>query len=235
LLSAAFTEESERTMASFCTKCGTANTGDNAFCTKCGAPVGAAVGSVSGAPMSSVPVASAYAQPVAVPAKGGGNSALKVVLIIVAVFVGLGILSVCAVMFGIWRVSKAVHVSSNGGVTVSTPTGTMTAGNAGSVSASDLGVDIYPGATQQQGAVKVSTPNGTAITAAYTTNDSLDKVVDFYKGKLGSSASVFQSDKSAVLSETSDDKKSSVMVTIATEASNGQTKIAILHSTGNGS
>ena len=221
-------------MASFCTKCGTANTGDNAFCTKCGAPVGAAVGSVSAAPTSNAPVAFAYAQPVAPPAKGG-SSALKVILIIVAVFVGLGILSVCAVMFGIWRVSKAVHVSSNGGVTVSTPTGTMTAGNAGTVSASDLGVDIYPGATQQQGAVRVSTPNGSAITAAYVTSDSLDKVVDFYKGKLGPSASVFQSDKSAVLSETSDDKKSSVMVTIATEASNGQTKIAILHSTGNGS
>jgi hypothetical protein len=221
-------------MASFCTKCGTAVTGDNAFCTKCGAPVGAAVGSASAASASNAPVASAYAQPVAPPAKGG-SSALKVILIIVAVFVGLGILSVCAVMFGIWRISKGVHVNSAGGVTVSTPSGTLTAGNAGSVSSSDLGVDIYPGATQQQGAVRVSTPNGSAITAAYVTNDSLDKVVDFYKGKLGPSASVFQSDKSAVLSETSDDKKSSVMVTIATEASNGQTKIAILHSTGNGS
>jgi hypothetical protein len=221
-------------MASFCTKCGTPNTDDNAFCTKCGAPVGAAVGPVSAAPALNTPVASAYAQPVAPPAKSG-SSALKVVLIIVAVFVGLGILSVCAVGFGIWRVSKAVHVSSNGGVTVNTPTGTLTAGNAGSVSASDLGVDIYPGATQQQGAVKVSTPNRTAITAAYTTSDPLDKVVDFYKGKLGPSASVFQSDKSAVLSETSDDKKSSVMVTIGTEGNNGQTKIAILHSTGNGS
>jgi hypothetical protein len=234
LRSAAFTKESEKTMASFCTKCGTANTGDNAFCTKCGAPVGATVGSASAAPVSNTPMASAYAQPVAPPATGG-NSALKIILIIVGVFVGLGILSVCAVMFGIWRVSKAVHVSSNGGVTVSTPTGTMTAGNAGTVSASDLGVDIYPGATQQQGAVKVSTPNGTAITAAYVTSDSLDKVVDFYKGKLGPSASVFQSDKSAVLSETSDDKKSSIMVTISTEGTNGQTKVAILHSTGNGS
>ena len=221
-------------MASFCTKCGTANTGDNAFCTKCGAPVGVAAGSVSAAPASNAPVTSAYAQPVAPPAKGG-NSALKIILIIVAVFVGLGILSVCAVMFGIWRVSKAVHVSSNGGVTVSTPTGTLTEGNAGTVNAADLGVDIYPGATQQQGAVRVSTPNGSAITAAYVTSDSLDKVVDFYKGKLGPSASVFQSDKSAVLSATSDDKKSSVMVTIATESSSGQTKIAILHSTGNGS
>ncbi len=234
LLSAAFTEESETTMASFCTKCGTPNTGDNAFCTKCGAPVGVAAAPVSAVPPSNAPVATGYAQPVAAPATGG-NSALKIILIIVGVFVGLGILAVCAVVFVGWRVSRAVHVSSNGGVTLSTPTGTLSAGNAGSVSSADLGVDIYPGAKQQEGAVRVSTPNGTALTAAYVTSDSLDKVVDFYKGKLGPAASVFQSDKSAVLSETSDDKKSSIMVTIGTEGNNGQTKIAILHSTGNGS
>jgi hypothetical protein len=166
---------------------------------------------------------------VAVPAKSGA-SALKIILIIVAVFVGLGILSVAGLMFGIWRVSKAVQVSSKGGnVAISTPGGTITTGGAGTVSAGDLGVDLYPGATQQQGAVRVSTPNGSAITAAYTTSDPLDKVVDFYKGKLGPGASVFESDKSAVLSLTSEDKKSSVMVTISSEA-NGQTKVAILHS-----
>jgi hypothetical protein len=215
-------------MASFCTKCGTAVTGDNAFCTSCGAPVGAAVaapGSV--APPSSTPV---YAAPTAAPAKSGG-SALKVILIIVAVFVGLGILSVAGIMFGIWRVSRVVHVTQNGGgaVTLSTPAGTYSAGNT-KVTASDLGVDIYPGSTQQQGAVRVTTPNGSAVTAAYITSDSMDKVVDFYKGKLGSGASVYQSDKSAVLTLASDDKKTSVMITVSAE-NNGQTKVAIMHST----
>lgn len=215
-------------MAGFCTKCGTPVTGDHAFCTKCGAPVAAAA---TATPPSSAPVYAApvYAAPAAAtPAKSGG--ALKVILIIVAVFIGLGILSVAGIMFGIWRVSKVVHVSQNGGgaVTVSTPGGTYSAGNT-RVSASDLGVDIYPGATQQQGAVRVSTPNGSAVTAAYITADSMDKVVDFYKGKLGSGASVFTSDKSAVLSLSSEDKKSSVMITISAE--NGQTKVGILHST----
>lgn len=182
--------------------------------------------------MSNAPAASGYA-PVAVtaPPVGGGNSALKIILIIVAVFVGLGILSVVGIMFGIWRVSKAVHVSNSGGggVSVSTPGGTFSAGNV-KVSASDLGVDLYPGATQQQGAVRVSTPNGTAITAVYETSDPMDKVVEFYKGKLGSGASVFQSDKSAVLSLASEDKKDNVMVTISTEDSDGKTKIGIMHS-----
>jgi zinc-ribbon domain len=160
---------------------------------------------------------------------GGGGSALKIILIIVAVFVGLGILSVAGIMFGIYRISRHVHVGNNGSVEVSTPGGTFSAGNA-SVSASDLGVDLYPGASQQKGAVRISTPNGTAITAVYQTSDSLDKVVDFYKEKMGPSASVFQSDKSAVMTLNSDDKKTSVMVTISTEDNDGQTKIAILHS-----
>ena len=220
-------------MASFCTKCGTAVTGDNAFCTSCGAPIGAAAAPPSGfvAPASNAPGSSApaYAAPVAVQQKSG-SSALKIILIVVAVFVGLGILSVAGFMFFIWHVSKAVHISQNGGgsVTVSTPGGSFSAGNA-NVTASDLGVDIYPGATQQKGAVRVSTPNGTAVTAAFVTNDSMDKVVDFYKGKLGSGASVYTSDNSAVLSVASEDKKTNTMVTIGVES--GQTKIAIMHST----
>jgi hypothetical protein len=77
--------------------------------------------------------------------------------------------------------------------------------------------------------VRVSTPNGTAITAVYQTSDPMDKVVDFYKDKLGSGASVYQSDKSAMLSRADEDKKDNVIVTITAE-SNSQTKIAIMHS-----
>jgi hypothetical protein len=229
-------------MAAFCTKCGAPASGDTAFCTKCGAPLAATVAAAPTPaaytpPPSNAPAApytqpaAAYVQPVAVaaaPVKGG--SALKIILIIVAVFVGLGVLSVAGIMFGIWRVSKVVHVSDNGkgGVAITTPGGTYSAGNT-PVSASDLGVDLYPGATQQQGAVRITTPNGSAITATYVTSDSMDKVIDFYKGKLGASASVFQSDKSAVLSLNSEDKKDSVMVTISSDTP-GQTKIGILHS-----
>jgi hypothetical protein len=225
-------------MAAFCTKCGAPSAGDTAFCTKCGAPLSAPAAAPapytytpppSNAPAGYTHPAAGYVQPVAAaPVKGG--SALKIILIIVAVFVGLGVLSVAGIMFGIWRVSKAVHVSDNGkgGISVTTPGGTYSAGNT-PVSASDLGIDLYPGATQQQGAVRINTPGGSAITATYETSDSMDKVIDFYKGKMGSSASVFQSDKSAVLSLNSPDKKDSVMVTISAE-SGGQTKIGILHS-----
>jgi len=233
-----------RVMASFCTKCGTPVTGDNAFCTSCGAPVGAGAAPSAppayAAPASTAPAAAAYtpvyATGTAAPAKGG-SSALKIILIIVAVFVGLGLLSVAGIMFGIWRVSKAVHVSNNGGgVTLTTPSGTLTAGTGASVTAGDLGVDIYPGANQQQnGSLHITTPKGSEISAVFTTNDSMTQVVDFYKGKLGTGVSVYQSDKSAVLTSTSADNKSSVMVTISTEGNptpgEGQTKIAIMHTT----
>lgn len=221
-------------MAGFCTKCGASVPDGMAFCTACGAPVTAPVANTPVAYVpaaSNAPAAGPYGQPVAVaPAATGGNSALKIVLIIVAVVVGLGILVVAGIGFIGWRIAKTAHVSNDGkNVSVSVPGGgTYSAGNI-TVTASDLGVDIYPGATQQQGAVRVSTPNGSAITAVYVTSDAMDKVVDFYKNKLGTGVSVYQSDKSAMLSSNSDDKKDSVIVTISAE-SNGQTKVAIMHS-----
>jgi hypothetical protein len=221
-----------------------------AFCTKCGAPAGAAAVDPSAAPytppvsslppaytppVSNAPGASAYVPPPAYAGAGAPpqkSNALKVILIIVAVFVGLGILSVCGIMFGIYRVSKAVHVSNNGtGVELTTPGGTFSAGDT-PVSAADLGVELYPGANQQKGAVRINTPKGSTVTAVFETDDSLDKAVSFYKDKLGSGASVFQSDKSAILTLADDAKKTSVMVTISTEDNDGKTKIAIMHSVG---
>ncbi len=66
-------------MASFCTKCGAELSPNTQFCATCGTPVTAPAAVV------------APSQPVAPPAQSGGN-ALKIILIIVAVFVGLGIL-----------------------------------------------------------------------------------------------------------------------------------------------
>jgi hypothetical protein len=234
----------------FCTKCGAPLSAPTSAAPVGAAPTSAAPVGAAPTPAAYIPPASnaparpytppaaaytqptaAYVQPVpvgAAPVKGG--SALKIILIIIVVFVGIGILCVAGIMFGLWRVSKVVHVSDNGkgGISVTTPGGTYSAGNT-PVSASDLGVDLYPGATQQQGAVRVNTPGGSAVSATYVTSDSMDKVIDFYKGKLGATASVFQSDKSAVLTLTNEDKKDSVMVTISSDTP-GQIKIGILHS-----
>ncbi len=240
-------------MAGFCTKCGAPLNESVAFCTKCGTPAGTTAAAAAPSPYmppasnapaaytspaSSAPGSSTYTPPppaytpVGTPQQTSGNSAVKIILIIVAVFVGLGILSVCGIMFGIYRVSKAVHVTNNGSaVEPTTPGGTFSAGDT-AVSPSDLGIDLYPGANQQKGAVRISTPKGSTVTAVFETGDSLDKVLSWYKDKLGSGASVYQSDKSAVLTLADDTKKTSVMVTISNEDNDGKTKIAIMHSVG---
>jgi len=249
-------------MAAFCTKCGAPLNDQTAFCTKCGAPVTAAGSMPSVPPSSYIPPASnapsSYTPPVsnapaaytppaytpppagsyapvaaaAPPAKSGG-SALKIILIIVLVFVGLGVLSAGLFGYFVYRASRMVHVSGNGKtVALSVPGGgTFSAGDA-DVTASDLGVDPYPGASQQKGALKISTPKGSQITVAFETSDAPDKVVDYYKSKLGSGASVMQSDKGAMLMLADDTKKNSVMVTVGTNDSDNKTTIVIVHTVG---
>jgi hypothetical protein len=242
-------------MAAFCTKCGAPLNEGVAFCTKCGAPACTTSGAAEPSPTPytppisnppaaytpptySAPGGSAYAPPPAyagvgtAPPQKSGNTVLKVILIIVAVFVGLGILGAAGVSYVVYRASKVVHVNHDGSaVELTTPGGTFSAGDT-VVSASDLGIDLYPGSSQQKGAVRISTPKGSTVTAVFETNDSLDKVLSWYKDKLGSGASIFQSEKSAVLTLADDAKKTSVMVTISNEDNDGKTKIAVMHSVG---
>jgi hypothetical protein len=193
---------------------------DAQACSACGAPA---------APAAVTP-AVAPAQPVAAPGQSG-NNALKIVLIIVAVFVGLGILGAGAVGFFAWRVARTVHVSE-GQVTVHTPGGTLTANTTENYSASDLGTDVYPGAQSGKGSMRMTLPTGSMVTAVYVTSDSIDQVLSFYKSKFGSSASVFESPGATVLT-LNKGQQESVVVTITTGSSEypGKTEIHIVHST----
>ena len=213
-------------MASFCTKCGAALSPDKQFCTACGAPVGAAV---PGAPVAP-PV---YGQPAGVPAQpaSSGNTALKIILIVVGSVVGLCVIAVIIVTFGVWRMSRAIHANRSGGITLSTPTGTVTTGGAGAVSEADLGVAIYPGATRQEGGMQINSGTGSMVTAVYSTPDSLSKVIDFYKSKLGETSSVIQTGTGAVItsaSQNSAGEHNESMVITLTSDPDGQTKIAIM-------
>jgi len=213
-------------VAGFCTKCGTALPPNTQFCTACGAPMEAA----AIAPPTAPP---AYGQPGVpyAPPPGSGSSALKVILIVVGVLVGLGILSSIIFMFGVWRVSRAMHVNRAGdSVTVSTPTGTITAGNTAVVSEADLGVPIYPGAARSEGGMQVNSANSSMVTVVYSTSDPVSKVVDFYKGKLGENTSVIQTGDGAVITSGKENNKESLVITVSpdTSSSDGQTKIGIM-------
>ena len=212
-------------MASFCSKCGAELSTDAYACTACGAPVAAAVAAAPAAVVMPV-------QPAAAPAKSG-SSALKIVLIIVAVFVGLGILGAGAFGFMVWRIAHAVHVSGpNGQVTMTTPGGTVTANTSETYSASDLGTDIYPGAQPSKGSLRMTLPNGSMVSAVYVTGDSKDQVLAFYKGKFGSNASIFDAPTGTVLT-LNKGQQESVMLTITPNQSayNGKTQITIVHTT----
>jgi hypothetical protein len=163
---------------------------------------------------------------------GGGSTAVKIVLIIVAIFVGIGILGASIVGYGIWRVSHAIRAANHGG------TFTIPGSNGGSLSvssnqtftASELGTDIYPGAVTTQGGMRMSTPSGSWVTGIFLTSDSKDQVLNFYKSKFGSDSALMETNDAAILTLKKGEKES-VMVTISAKPSedNGKTKIAIMH------
>lgn len=208
-------------MASFCTKCGAVIPDGSQFCTACGTPISAA---------PAAPVPAVYPQSVAVPPNSGG-SALRIILIIVAVFVGLGLLGAAIFGFTVWRVAHSIHVDgSNGQVTLNTPGGKITANQSITYSASELGTDVYPGAQGGHGSMKMDLPSGSMVTGVFVSSDSKDQVLSFYKEKLGSGASVYDSANTAMVT-LNKGQEESVMVTIAANSSqdDGKTRISIVH------
>ena len=162
---------------------------------------------------------------------GGKSPVLKIVLIVLAVFVGLGIVGVGVVGYIGWRFTRAVHVNSaTGEVTVHTSQGDLSASTKEKFTASDLGIDLYPGSTAAEGGMRMSTPEGTMVTGVYSTSDSQDEVMSFYKSKAGSAAEVVETGSGAVLNVKHSDKEAIVVtVTPNSDQNDGKTKIQIVH------
>ncbi|MGB9407483.1 MAG: zinc ribbon domain-containing protein [Terracidiphilus sp.] len=204
-------------MASFCAKCGAALSTGEQFCKSCG----------TAAVASAQPTA---VQPTAAPAKSGGG-AVKIILIIVAVIVGLGILAMGAIGYVGWRVSRAIHVNGpNGQMTLQTPEGKVNLNTSETYTAAELGTDLYPGAQSTRGGMKMDLPTGSMVTAVFLTSDSKDQVIAFYKNKFGSETSVFESADNAVIT-LNKSQQEAVVVTITTNSSedHGKTRITITH------
>lgn len=175
-------------------------------------------------------------QPVAapMPAKSGGNTVLKVLLIIFGVIVLVVVMIVAAVGYIGYRAVHAVREAANGhSVTIPGANGgSISLNSAKTYSAAELGTDIYPGATAIRGGMKMDLPTGSMVTGIFTTSDSKDQVVTFYKDKLGSDVSSMDFGESAMLTLKRGDKEQ-VTVTISNKAgeNDGKTKIAITHTT----
>ena len=238
-------------MANFCSKCGTSLPAGTGFCPSCGTPAGAEAGMTDASQTSAPPPAPAYPQanvggappqvagypaPDAYPAKSSGG-ALKIILIVLAVVVGIGLIGAGVVGYGVWRVAHAVHVDGNGGgVTLSVPGGgTVSAGDS-TASEADMGVPVYPGAVREKGGVGKIVLQGddarasSMVMAHFTTDDSVSKVTDFYKSKMGENAVVVSTGDGTVLTSGKNDEDS---LTVTVGSGNGddadKTTIVIMH------
>jgi hypothetical protein len=205
-------------MAGYCAKCGSQLSADTRFCTSCGAPTD----------LAASPATPAGQVPAAAPKSAG---ALKVILIVVGVFVGLGVLSVAAAMFGLWRISKTVNIDRSGaGVTITTPKGKITAGQTSvHVTEAEVGAPIYPGATSAEGGIKFGGEGGSMATYPFKTSDSVQQVAAFYRDKFGPKVSVVESPEGALITSTSKNENETIMVTIGRDQSDGHTSIVISH------
>jgi len=217
-------------MASFCSKCGAELSADTRFCQGCGAPTGFAASGVTPAgatPAGQVAVGQAPAAAVT-PSSG----TLKVVLIIVGCIVGLGMLSAVAVMFGLWRISRSVHVDRAGGMTITTPAGKFSSGRTSTahLTESEVGAPIYPGAIAEEGGFKLGADSGSMATYVFKTSDSVQQVLAFYRDKFGPKTSVIETPQGGIVTAAKNDNEG-VMVTVGRNENEDKTSIAITHAT----
>jgi hypothetical protein len=199
----------------FCNSCGATLGPGTKFCNKCGA-------AVTGAPVAGPSSPSA-------PTPAGGSSAVKIVLIVVAVIVGIGILAIATVGFIGYRVAKNSHVTQEGDhVKVETPFGSVETSKDPEQAASQLGVDIYPGAQVQKDGASSATFGGIhTVTANFESRDSVDKVCAFYKSRFPNSTVTTADQNRCTI--VSNDKQN--MVTINVESSGDTTKLHIANVT----
>jgi len=211
-------------MASFCSKCGAELSPDSRFCQGCGAPSGLPAAAASPAVVAPAGQFPAVAGP--------STGTLKVVLIIVGALVGLGLLSAVAVMFGLWRISRSVHVDPSGGVTISTPAGRISTGHtsAAHLSETEVGAPIYPGAIAEEGGFKLGADSGSMATYVFKTSDSVAQVLAFYRDKLGPKTSVIEAPQGGIITAAKNDNEG-IMVTVGHDENEDKTSIAITHTT----
>jgi len=194
----------------FCNSCGTTLEAGARFCPKCGAALPAA---------TAIP-ATIPAAPVASSPQGSG--ALKIILIVVAVIIALGILGIGTLVFVVRHIAHNSHIdNTNGNVRVETPFGTVQSTNNPDEASRNLGVDTYPGARVLNG--NTATIGGMhTVTAEFESNDSAQNVMAFYVSKLPNATVTTQQNRSSIVST---DKRN--IVTIQIEPQDGKTRITI--------
>jgi len=171
-------------------------------------------------------------QPVGAPPPKSSSSAVKIILIIVGIFVGLGIIVGGIVAYGVYRVAHSIHKDANGNITVTTPKGTITANSSDTFTAADLGIAIYPGATEGKAGLRMNIAGKSMVTANFLTPDSQEKVMAFYKDKAGPNAQTVTTSAGGTI--TIQNGANSISVTVAQSAveHKGETQFTIVNISG---
>jgi len=201
----------------FCNSCGATLDAGAKFCNKCGTTQPTAP------PSSTTPVAMTSAAP-------KSNNALKIILIVVAVIVGLGVLGVGVASFVAYRIATHTRVHNrDGNVRVETPFGTVQTSTDPDEAARNLGIDVYPGAQVVKGSSSnMNMGNMHTASAEFESNDPVSSVAEFYKSKLpGANVVSSSSDHYSIIST---EKKN--MLTINIEPRDGKTRIQIARVSG---
>ena len=170
--------------------------------------------------------------PVGAPAPKSGSSAVKIILIILGIFVGLGIIVAGIVGYSVYRVARSVHKDADGNITVTTPKGTITANSSNTLTAADLGIAIYPGATEGKGGMRMNIAGKSMVTANFLTPDSPDKVMAFYKDQAGPNAQTVTTIAGGTITIQNGANSISVTVTQASGPNNNKTQITIVNISG---
>jgi hypothetical protein len=141
-------------------------------------------------------------------------------------------LSAVAVMFGLWRISKSVHVDRAGGMTITTPAGKFSSGrtSVAHLSETEVGAPIYPGAVAEEGGFKLGGDSGSMATYVFKTSDSVAQVLAFYRDKFGPKTSVVETPQGGIVTAAKNDNEG-IMVTVGRDDNEDKTSITITRAT----
>ena len=229
-------------MAQFCTKCGTPLPEGMSFCTGCGATIGGPSAPAAQAPVAQAPAAAAPSPAPAAPAAAAtaassGSTVVKIVLIVLAVFILLGILSAGACVYFVYRAKqrvnqfeKQVHATfpmpAASREVHTQPVAPAAVPSQEAAPVVNMGaIPIYPGASAKEGGGEMSMGAGAVKVQQYTTGDSVDKVAAFYKDKMGPNAIYTQSGGSALVQVSG--SNGVISISIAPDGDTGKTVFTI--------
>jgi hypothetical protein len=197
----------------FCNSCGATLEAGARFCPKCG---------------TTAPMVVPATVPPTVAGPSQGSSALKIILIVVAVIFVLGVLGMGTLVFVVRRVAQHSHVrNKDGNVRVETPFGTVQSTNNPDEASRNLGIDLYPGARVLKGNT-ASVGGMHTVEAEFESDDSAEKVMAFYSSKFPN-ANVTTKDRDHYAIVSTDNNN---LITIKIEPEDGKTRIKIANVTG---